>query len=79
MKNRKYPQLQYMGCWIITSITCGSKVQCEAVLVKDGLDAIFQLLYESGGEVLEQALMAVGNIAADCNQCRDTVIMKGGV
>ena len=48
-------------------------------MVKDGLDSIFQLLYESTGPILEQAIMAVGNIAADCSTCRGTVIMKGGI
>lgn len=45
MKNRKYPQLQYESCWIITNIACGSKAQCESIVAKDGLDAIFQQLY----------------------------------
>lgn len=29
--------------------------------------------------MLEQALWGLGNIAGDCDFCRDTVIMKGGV
>jgi hypothetical protein len=79
MKNRRFPQLQFEACWIATNIAYGSSQQCEVLLAKDGLTAIFQLLYENSGPVLEQALWGLGNIAGDCSNCRNTVISKGGI
>lgn len=48
------------------------------MVIKDGLDAFMQLLYEGTGAVLEQALWGLGNIAGDCANCRNVVTMKGG-
>ena len=54
-------------------------MQCESLVEKDGLSALMQLLYENNGPILENALWGLGNIAGDCCNCRNTVIMKGGV
>lgn len=79
MQEHRYPQLQFEACWVISNIAYGSSPQCEAIVSKQGIDPLLQLLYDSHGPILEQALWGLGNIAGDCPDCRDCVIMKGGV
>jgi hypothetical protein len=78
MKEAAYPQLQYEACWIVTNIASGSNLQCQSVVDKGCIDLFLQLLYENRPFLNEQALWGLGNLAADCSQFRDDILMKGG-
>lgn len=79
MTERKNPALQLEAATVLTNITAGSSQQTTAV-VKSGAVPHFIRLLQSGEEKLvEQSILALGNISCDGPGLRDIVINNGVV
>ena len=73
-------KLQFESSWCLTNI-CSSNnnshtnhvVECGAIV------AFINLLSSSNIDIVDQAVWALGNIAINSNECRDKVLLGGGL
>jgi hypothetical protein len=79
IRDKEYPQLRFEASWIISNIAAGTSLHCQAIIDKNGLEPLLELLEESHFRLNEQAIWAIGNIGGDSIKFRDLIIQKGGL
>jgi len=81
--------IQLNASWALTNLACGSRQQTHRIIGKcsitfvfiliipfsasGGVSALMKLAKTATGEARDQAIWALGNLAADCQVCRETV------
>ncbi|KAI1726884.1 importin subunit alpha-1 [Ditylenchus destructor] len=63
--------------WAITNLACGSRQDTHRIVNLGGVIALKRLAENSSGEIRDQVLWALGNLAADCEKCRNCVRASG--
>jgi hypothetical protein len=66
-------ELQLNASWALTNLACGSRQETHRIIATGGVEALMQLASSATGEVRDQAIWALGNLAADCALCREHV------
>lgn len=74
---RPSTELQLNASWALTNLACGSRQETHRIIANGGVPALMQLASSAAGEVRDQAVWALGNLAADCSVCREQVRSAG--
>lgn len=74
---RPSSELQLNASWALTNLACGSRQETHRIIASGGVQALMQLASTASGEVRDQAIWALGNLAADCAVCREQVRESG--
>jgi len=70
-------KLQFEAAWTITNIASGTTSHTQCVVQHGGIPAFVNLLSSPNADVREQAVWALGNIAGDSSEYRDSVLNTG--
>lgn len=73
------PTIQFEVAWILTNVTSGSAAQTEVVVGYNAIPAFLRLLSSKEERVQEQSVWALGNIAGDRADFRDTILTGGAM
>lgn len=75
----QYPKtLVYEATWAVCNLLSGPHEAVEEFMSLHGLQSLMPLLNCSDLDITEHAVWALGNLAADCAQYRDIVLLAGG-
>lgn len=74
---RPSTELQLNAAWALTNLACGSRPETHRIIANGGVETLMQLASSMIGEVRDQAIWALGNLAADCSLCRERVRSVG--
>ncbi|KAL7072703.1 hypothetical protein ACQ4LE_007683 [Meloidogyne hapla] len=74
---RSSSELQLNASWALTNLACGSRQETHRIIASGGIDALVHVASTTVGEVRDQAIWALGNLAADCASCRQQVRASG--
>lgn len=73
-KQSEYPSLRAEATWALSNIASGTPLQTQSIIDKGGIKIFVELLKDSNELILEQAIWAVANIAADRQNYRDSLL-----
>ena len=71
------PELQFEAAWALTNVASTDKTQ--AVVDAGVVPAMVQLMQSPNGDVREQCIWCLGNIAGDSTESRDAVLAAGAL
>ena len=72
-------EFQLEAAWALTNVASGTSGQTQAIKEKGGIKAFVRLLHHRVLAVAEQAIWAIGNIAAEHATYRDDVLSEGAL
>lgn len=67
-------KLRFEAAWALTNVASGSSNHTRVVVNHGGVDVFVSILMNEEGDIKEQAVWALGNIAGDCAELRDRVL-----
>lgn len=68
------PKLRFEAAWALTNVASGSSAHTKVVVDYGGVEVFVDILAHEDGDIKEQAVWALGNIAGDSAQLRDRVL-----
>ncbi|GMH42429.1 hypothetical protein BSKO_10348 [Bryopsis sp. KO-2023] len=70
-----FPQLQVEAAWALTNVSAGTTEETSVVVDNGGMSVLVELMNSKKSDLKEQAIWAVGNIAAE-GKFRDDLVEK---
>eukprot|EP00494_Astrolonche_serrata_P030783 UN31051 len=67
-------KLRFEAAWALTNVASGSSAHTKVVVDAGGVETFVKILASEDGDIKEQAVWALGNIAGDCADLRDRVL-----
>jgi len=67
-------KLRFEAAWALTNVASGSSAHTRVVVDHGGVEVFVNILATEEGDIKEQAVWALGNIAGDCADLRDRVL-----
>merc|ERR550514_1303584 len=67
-------KIRFEAAWALTNVASGSSEHTRVVVDHGGVEAFVNILSQEDGDIKEQAIWALGNIAGDCAELRDRVL-----
>lgn len=68
------PKLRFEAAWALTNVASGSSTHTKVVVDEGGVEVFVNILATEDGDIKEQAVWALGNIAGDSAELRDRVL-----
>jgi len=68
------PKLRFEAAWALTNVASGSSAHTKVVVDHGGVEVFVEILANEEGDIKEQAVWALGNIAGDSADLRDRVL-----
>jgi hypothetical protein len=78
LTNNEYPMLQFEAAWALTNIASTSRTQ-DVANCENAVPSLVKLLYSPSGNVREQAIWCIGNIAGESVAFRDGILREPGL
>ena len=72
-------EMQLQSAWALTNNAGGNSQQTRVVIEHGGISAFLGLVLSPSEDVSDQAVWALGNIAADCVEFRDMILEEKGL
>jgi len=69
-------KIRFECAWALTNVASGASKHTRVVVDAGGLETFVHILANETGEIQEQAVWALGNIAGDCAELRDRVLRQ---
>ena len=70
------PDLQVNISWALTNVACGTQEDTHRLVEEGGTEALLRVMVSGTNEAKDQAIWALGNIAADCLNCRQMLQVR---
>lgn len=67
-------KLRFEAAWALTNVASGNSSHTKVVVDHGGVEVFVNILANEEGDIKEQAVWALGNIAGDCAELRDRVL-----
>lgn len=67
-------KMRFEAAWALTNVASGSSQHTRVVVDHGGVEIFVNILAHEDGDIKEQAIWALGNIAGDCAELRDRVL-----
>lgn len=67
-------KVRFEAAWALTNVASGSSQHTRVVVDHGGVEVFVNILAQEDGDIKEQAIWALGNIAGDCAELRDRVL-----
>jgi len=77
LANEAYKNIWFDSVWALTNVAIGNSDQVQVLVDKGIVTALVNLMDHAQGDTLDQAIWALGNIAADCVIFRNLVLQSG--
>lgn len=68
------PKIRFEAAWALTNVASGSSSHTKVVVDEGGIEVFVGILATETGDIKEQAVWALGNIAGDSAEMRDRVL-----
>jgi importin subunit alpha-1 len=78
LTNDDYPRLQFEAAWALTNIASTSRSK-DVANCENAVPSLVKLLYSPSGNVREQAIWCIGNIAGESVSFRDGILREPGL
>jgi hypothetical protein len=78
LTNNEYPMLQFEAAWALTNIASTSRTK-DVANCENAVPWLVKLLYSPSGNVREQAIWCIGNIAGESVAFRDAILREPGL
>jgi hypothetical protein len=78
LTNNEYPMLQFEAAWALTNIASTSRTK-DVANCENAVPSLVKLLYSPSGNVREQAIWCIGNIAGESVAFRDGILREPGL
>jgi hypothetical protein len=78
LSNDQYPMLQFEAAWALTNIASTSRTK-DVANCENAVTSLVRLLFSPSGNVREQAIWCIGNIAGDSVSFRDGLLREPGL
>jgi hypothetical protein len=72
-----HPEMQYIACWVLTTVAFGNHEQTSAVVQAGAVDVLLQLLDSPVPRIVDQAIWCIGNISGDGPEMQKHLLSKG--
>ena len=79
LKQTEHIQLQFEAAWSLANISAGATTHIEKILDKNIISVFILTLANQHEHIVEQVIIALGNIAGDSATYRDLIISSQGV
>jgi len=67
-------KIRFEAAWALTNVASGSSQHTRVVVDHGGVEIFVNILANEDGDIKEQAIWALGNIAGDSAELRDRVL-----
>ncbi|CAG7827112.1 unnamed protein product, partial [Allacma fusca] len=77
LKMEEHPEMQYIACWVLTTVAFGNHEQTSAVVQAGAVDVLLHLFDSPVPRIVDQAIWCIGNISGDGPEMQKHLLSRG--